>query len=82
MSLLNILLQATANLGALSAPIGAGIVILGAGFGIGKVGASALEAIARQPEVAGDARTFMLISAALIEGTSLFALVICLMAMG
>ena len=81
MTLLNILLQATANLGALGAPIGAGIAIIGAGLGIGKIGASALEAIARQPEASSDIRMNMLIMAALVEGTALFAIVICFIAL-
>ena len=56
---------------------GAGLVILGAGFGIGRIGASAVESIARQPEVAGSVQTAMIISAALIEGATFFALVVC-----
>ena len=81
MTLLNILLQATTNLGAIGAPIGAGIAIIGAGLGIGKIGASALEAIARQPEAVSDIRMNMLIMAALVEGTALFAIVICFIAL-
>ena len=54
---------------------------LGAGLGIGKIGSSAMEAIARQPESAGDIRTTMIIVAALIEGVALFAVVVCLMAL-
>jgi F-type H+-transporting ATPase subunit c len=57
---------------------GAGIVILGAGFGIGKIGSSAVESMARQPEVAGNIQTGMIISAALIEGVTLFALIVCI----
>ncbi len=64
------------------AAIGAGLVVLGVGFGIGKIGASATEAIGRQPEAAGKIQTAMLISAALIEGVGLFAAVIALIAMG
>ncbi len=82
MTLLNILLQATANYGSLSAPIGAAIVVLGAALGIGKIGSSAMEAIARQPEAASDVRMSMIIVAALIEGVALFAIVVCLMALG
>ena len=82
MLLLNILLQATANLGSLAGPIGAGIVILGAGLSIGKIGVSAMESIARQPEAVSDIRMSMIIMAALIEGVSLFAIVVCLMALG
>ncbi len=57
----------------------AGLVILGAGFGIGKIGASAVESMARQPEVASNVQTAMLIAAALIEGVTFFALIICLL---
>jgi F-type H+-transporting ATPase subunit c len=58
---------------------GAGLVILGAGYGIGKIGASAVESMARQPEVASNVQTAMLIAAALIEGVTFFALIICLL---
>ena len=57
---------------------GAGLVIIGAGLGIGKIGASAVESMARQPEVAGNIQTAMIIAAALIEGVTFFALIICL----
>lgn len=59
------------------AAIGAAIVVLAASYGIGKIGASALEAIARQPEAAGDIRSSMVVSAALIEGVAFFAIIIC-----
>ena len=52
---------------------------LGAGIGIGKLAASALEAMGRQPEAAGPIRTSMIIAAALIEGIAFFALVICIL---
>lgn len=57
---------------------GAGLVLLGAGFGIGRIGGSAVESMARQPEVAGNIQTAMLISAALIEGATFFALIVCI----
>ncbi len=63
----------------LAAGLGAAIVVLGAGLGIGKLAAAALEAISRQPEAAGDIRGAMLIMAALIEGIALFAIVLCLL---
>ena len=63
----------------LAAGLGAGIAVFGAGLGIGKLASSAMEAIGRQPEAAGDVRTSMIIAAALIEGISLFALVICIL---
>ncbi|MFK7788746.1 MAG: ATP synthase F0 subunit C [Phycisphaeraceae bacterium] len=55
--------------------IGLGLVILGAGLGIGRIGGSAVEAIARQPEAKGDIQTNMILSAALIEGATVIALV-------
>ena len=57
--------------------IGAGLVAIGAGYGIGRLAGSALESMARQPEVAGQIQTAMIIAAALIEGFTFFALVIC-----
>ena len=60
------------------AAIGAGLIILGAGFGIGRIGSSAVESMARQPEVAGNIQTGMIISAALIEGATFFALIVCM----
>jgi len=63
----------------LAAGIGAGITIIGAGIGIGKLAASAMEASGRQPEAAGAIRTSMIIAAALIEGVTFFSLVICLL---
>ena len=60
--------------------IGAGLVIIGAGKGIGAIGSHAVDAIARQPEAGGRIFTTMIISAALIEGATLFAVVVCLLA--
>ena len=65
----------------LGASIGAGIAAIGAGIGIGKIGSSAMEAIARQPEAAGDIRSNMIVIAALIEGVALFAVIVCLLAL-
>ena len=61
-----------------SGAIGAGVTIIGAGYGIGKIGASAVESMARQPEVAAKIQTAMIIAAALIEGVTFFALIICI----
>jgi F-type H+-transporting ATPase subunit c len=61
------------------AAIGAGLAIVGAGRGIGQIGGSAVEAIARQPEATGQISTAMIISAALIEGATLFAVVVALL---
>ena len=58
--------------------LGLGLIILGAGLGIGRIGGSAVEAIARQPEVKGDIQTNMILSAALIEGATVIALVFVL----
>ena len=63
----------------LSAGFGAGLAVLGAGLGIGRLAGAALEGSARQPTAAGDIRTSMIISAALIEGATLFAIVVCLL---
>ena len=59
------------------AVVGAGLAILGAGIGIGRIGGSACESIARQPEMAAAVQTAMIIAAALIEGLAFFALIIC-----
>lgn len=76
------MLQAAAGaaLGKIGAALGAGLVAIGAGLGIGKIGASAMESMARQPEMAGNIRTSMLIIAALIEGVAMFAVIVCFIA--
>jgi F-type H+-transporting ATPase subunit c len=63
----------------LSAGFGAGLAVVGAGLGIGKLAAAAMEGSARQPTVLGDIRTTMIIAAALIEGVTLFAIVVCVL---
>jgi len=79
--LLSVILQDVANnaIAKMGAGIGAGIAAIGAGIGIGRIGGSALEAIARQPEAVGDVRSNMIIAAALIEGVAFFAIVVCLL---
>lgn len=67
------------GLGYLAAGIGAALTVIGAALGIGKLAAATMEASGRQPEVAGQVRTSMIISAALIEGATFFALVICIL---
>lgn len=67
------------NLGLFGAAIGAGLAIIGVGVGIGMIGARAVEAMARQPEIAGSIQTAAIILAALIEGATLFALVIMIL---
>jgi len=76
---LAVILQVAANMAIakLGAGIGAGLAAIGAGVGIGRIGGSAVEAIARQPEAAGDIRSNMIVAAALIEGVAFFAIVIC-----
>jgi len=82
--LLTMLMQAVAatsvDLSVLAA-IGAGLAAIGAGIGIGKIGGSAMDAIARQPEAGGDIRMSMIIAAALVEGVALFAVVVCFLAL-
>lgn len=65
----------------LGACFGAGIAAIGAGIGIGRIGAAAMEAIARQPESAGDIRSNMIVIAALIEGVALFGVIVCILSM-
>mgnify|MGYP000215220825 CR=1 FL=1 len=93
-AILTVLLQATEMLQAanpsevmaakvggaeLGAALGAGLAAIAAGIGIGKIGASAMEAIARQPEAAGDIRSNLIVSAALIEGVAFFAVIVCVL---
>ena len=63
----------------LGAGNGAGLAVIGAGIGIGRIGGSATEGMARQPEIAGTIQTGALILAALIEGAALFAIVVTLL---
>jgi len=69
--------QGVANLGG---AIGAGLVLMGGGWGIGRIGGSAVESMARQPEAAGSINTAMIITAAMVEGATLFGVVVCLLA--
>ncbi len=62
------------------AAVGAGLAVIGAGLGIGRIGGSAMDAIARQPEATSKIQTAMIIAAALIEGVALFAIVVALIA--
>mgnify|MGYP000265016305 CR=1 FL=1 len=82
MSLMNTLLQVADLASAYSkmgAAIGAGLAAIGAGLGIGRIGGSAMESIARQPESLGDIRANMIVAAALVEGAVFFAIVVCLL---
>jgi F-type H+-transporting ATPase subunit c len=76
MELATILMETSMNAGLAS--LGTGVAAVGAGIGIGRIGGSFLEAMARQPEMANDLRANMLIAAALVEGVALFAVIICL----
>ncbi|MBM3937145.1 MAG: hypothetical protein RLZZ548_743 [Bacteroidota bacterium] len=81
---MNTLLQAAVDNSAaayskMGAAIGAGLSAIGAGIGIGRIGGSAMESIARQPESVGDIRANMIVAAALIEGAVFFAIVVCLL---
>jgi len=62
----------------IGAGIGAGLVMIGAGLGIGRIGSSAVESMARQPEITGTIQIAMILAAALIEGATFFALYICM----
>lgn len=79
--MLAIILAAVEALLGVGVCIGAGIAAIAAGLGIGKIGSSAMEAIARQPESAGDIRSNMIVIAALVEGVALFAVIVCVLAM-
>ena len=81
--MLSSVLLETALSGSIStvgATLGAGLAVVGAGLGIGKIGSSAMDAIARQPEATNKIRMNMFVVAALIEGVALFAIVLCLLA--
>ena len=75
---LTILLDGIGNAGG---AVGAGLAAMGAGIGIGQIGKGAVEGIARQPEATNDIRANMILSAALVEGAALFAIIVGLLAM-
>jgi F-type H+-transporting ATPase subunit c len=72
----------SSGLAKMGGAIGAGLAIIGCGLGIGRVGGSATEAMARQPEAAGQINTAMIVTAAMIEGATLVAVVVGLLAAG
>ncbi|NND94887.1 MAG: ATP synthase F0 subunit C [Flavobacteriales bacterium] len=74
MELLTILLEAQTELGL--AAIGAGLAAIGAGIGIGRIGGDAVQAMARQPELANDIRTNMILTAGLVEGAAIIGIVV------
>lgn len=77
------LLQAAAGaaLGKAGIALGAAIAVVGAAIGLGKIGQSTMESIARQPQAAGDIRGAMIVIGAFMEGVALFAIIVCLMAL-
>ena len=77
--MLGMILLALESLTVIGACIGAGIAAIAAGIGIGRIGGSAMEAIARQPEATKDIRSNMIIIGALVEGVALFAVIVCLL---
>ena len=84
---MNMLAEATQligdkGLGIMGTAVGCGLVVAGAAKGIGNIATNAVESIARQPEAGGRIFTSMLIAAALIEGFTFFAIIVCLMAIG
>ena len=66
----------------IGAGLGAAITIIGAGWGFGRIGAAALESMARQPEIANRIQTAMIVIAALLEGATFFALIVCILMQG
>jgi len=81
MFLTTMILQAAASavFGKAAAALGAAIAALAGAFGIGKIGKSTMEAIARQPESAGNLRTSMIIAAGMVEGAAMFAIIVALL---
>lgn len=77
--MLAMILTAVESLVALGACVGAALAVIGAGLGIGKIGSSAMESIARQPEASSDIRSNMIVIAALVEGVAFLALVVCIL---
>ena len=79
MLLVTMILQAAAGvvLGKVGAAVAAALAAFAGAYGIAKIGKSTMEAIARQPESAGNLRTSMLIAAGMIEGAALFAIIVC-----
>jgi len=81
--MLNVILTSLLEIGAYvpgMVAIAAALAVFGAAWGIGGIGKSAMEAIARQPEAAGNVRSSMIIAGALVEGATLFAIVVCILA--
>ena len=81
LSFIALQMAAGVSLAKIGACIGAGLAAICAGIGIGKIGANAMDAIARQPEETNSIRTNMIVIAALIEGVALFAIIVCIIAL-
>jgi F-type H+-transporting ATPase subunit c len=77
--LLSTILEAVSYVPGLAA-ISAAVAVIGAAIGIGRIGQSAMEAMARQPEAASKIQSGMIIAGALVEGATLFAIVVCVLA--
>lgn len=75
--MISTILMAAEGLAELGCGLGAGIATIGAGLGIGKIGGSAMDAIARQPEATSKIQTNMILTAAFVEGCALFAIAAC-----
>lgn len=73
-------LLAAAGIAKLGGAIGAGLIVIGAGIGIGRIGSQAMDAMARQPEKMGDLRSAMIVAASLIEGVAFLAVIVALLA--
>ncbi len=79
LSIIALQIAAGMSLVKVGACIGAGLTAIGAGIGIGKIGANAMDAMARQPEQTNTIRTNMIVIAALVEGVALFAIIVCVL---
>ena len=75
------LLETAGSIANAGGAIGAGLAAMGAGIGVGQIGKGAVEAIARQPEALNDIRSNMILTAALVEGVALFAVIVGFLAM-
>ena len=74
-----VMILAEMAIGKLGAGLGAGLAVIGAGIGIGKIGSAAMEAIARQPEAMSDIRANMILASVFIEGVAFLAVIVCVL---
>lgn len=79
MTTLMVFLAEQMALGKLDAGLGAGLAVIGAGIGIGKIGSAAMEALARQPEASADIRSNLIVVSAFIEGVAFLAVIVCVL---